>query len=318
MFTAFDLCSFLVTIGGLCANCMLLFFVRKETRHRRLIQCSILLMPLLLLGVNVSNLLHYLYGISQDSHVDVRSLLALSFPLMVTCLLVGACGWRLFHTRALFRFLSRAAVSAPVRLQRQVSSLCQRMGASPCQLLVLQLDRPVAFVSGLRRPTIVLSTWMLTHLDEQEVEMVLAHEVAHIARRDYLLVMLAKVIRDTFFYLSPLRIVYRQLQVEKEHWCDELACRVAPYPLALASALTKVWLYRAEQLAPERHAVALSLLDLNTFAQGRVQRLLTPAAPPVRTQRRCFSILALVACMIFLFVQCGNLILLIAVVTSAF
>ena len=88
----------------------------------------------------------------------------------------------------------------------------------------------------------LLSTWMVDHLDQQELEAVLMHELVHVRRRDYLLNWVALLLRDAFFYLPTSRIAYRQLHYEKELASDDLVAQSTKRPLALASALTKVWL----------------------------------------------------------------------------
>ena len=67
----------------------------------------------------------------------------------------------------------------------------------------------------------LLSTWMVDHLDQQELEAVLMHELVHAHRRDYLLNWVALLLRDAFFYLPTSRIAYRQLHYEKELASDE-------------------------------------------------------------------------------------------------
>ena len=89
----------------------------------------------------------------------------------------------------------------------------------------------------------LISTWMVDHLDQQELEAVLMHELVHVHRCDYLLNWIALLLRDAFFYLPTSRIAYRQLQHEKELACDDLVVQATKRPLALASALTKVWLH---------------------------------------------------------------------------
>ncbi|GHO95812.1 hypothetical protein KSF_058600 [Reticulibacter mediterranei] len=52
------------------------------------------------------------------------------------------------------------------------------------------------------------------------------HELEHVARRDYLIMFLATVLRDAFFYMPTSWIAYRQLQREKELVCDDLTVGV--------------------------------------------------------------------------------------------
>jgi hypothetical protein len=118
---------------------------------------------------------------------------------------------------------------------------------------------------------------MVSALDEQELETVLAHELAHHARRDHLLTWWALLLRDAFCYLPTSRLTYQQLRYEQELACDDLATQVTRQPLDLASALTKVWLYTLGD--PAQHEAVPTLTGTGAQMGGRIRRLFTPAVP---------------------------------------
>jgi beta-lactamase regulating signal transducer with metallopeptidase domain len=124
---------------------------------------------------------------------------------------------------------------------------------------------------------------MVEHLDQQELEAVLAHELEHVAQHDYLINWLAIVLRDAFFYLPTSRIAYRQFAYEKELACDDLAIRTTRRPLALASAITKIWLSLSE--GPPSPLVQ-SLVLTNESIEMRIERLLAKHAPDMSSQQR--------------------------------
>jgi len=57
---------------------------------------------------------------------------------------------------------------------------------------------------------------MLVHLDQQELEAVVCHELAHISAQDMLLIWIGTILRDAFFYIPMSHIAYRQFLLEKE------------------------------------------------------------------------------------------------------
>jgi Zn-dependent protease with chaperone function len=179
------------------------------------------------------------------------------------------------------RVVGRRGLSAGRELEGLVARLAARAGVPPPRVLVCTLDRPLALVCGLRRPTVLLSTWMPAHLDRPELEAVLAHELAHIARRDYLAAWLATVLRDAFCYLPASRIVQRQLQRERELACDDVAVAFTGRPLALASALVKVW---QPALGGPRLAPSPALVGDGAAFEERIARLLAAPAPSRDTQ----------------------------------
>jgi Zn-dependent protease with chaperone function len=141
--------------------------------------------------------------------------------------------------------------------------ICPR-GASVCVL-------------GFRRPTIVISRDVLTVLGDQELRAVLAHEIAHIRRRDYFLNWLGVVLRAVLFYLPPWPVAWQVLAEVREHRADRLAAAYTADPLTLASALIKVWRYTPGRLAP---GGAVGLLARPGRLEARIRRLLEP--PPGR------------------------------------
>src|SRR5262245_46845505 len=153
----------------------------------------------------------------------------------------GGAAWGVTRLGMMYHILARRSVSAAPALQRLVDHQAKQVKVSPPRARVCVFNRPLALTYGLRRPTLLFSTWLLENLDQRELEAVVAHELAHVARHDYLVVWLATILRDAFFYLPVCRAAYRQLQTEKEFACDDFAVGLTRRPLALASALAKVW-----------------------------------------------------------------------------
>jgi hypothetical protein len=98
---------------------------------------------------------------------------------------------------------------------------------------------------------------------------VVAHELAHLRRGDMRLAWLALWLRDTFCYLPISRQLYQQLRHDQELACDDLAVAVTGRPLALASALAKVWQHL---LTPP--LLIMTLTGVGTAFDERITRLL--------------------------------------------
>jgi len=125
---------------------------------------------------------------------------------------------------------------------------------------------------------------MREHLDNEELEAVLTHELIHLSRGDYLMNWVAIMLRDAFFYLPTSWRAYGQFSREKEMACDDLVVHVTRRPLALASALAKVWLHLTDG---SQMQLAQMLLRKNEEGMAnRVERLLSmtdtrvPTSPP--------------------------------------
>ncbi len=92
-----------------------------------------------------------------------------------------------------------------------------------------------------------------------------------------------RVLRDAFWYLPTSRVAYRQLEQDKEPACDDLAVGVTRRPLALASALTKVWLQAVDGSATPSFEFAHHLEGKHPQIVERIERLMVKRASSLAT-----------------------------------
>jgi len=86
---------------------------------------------------------------------------------------------------------------------------------------------------------------------------------------------------------------YRQLQQEKELACDDLALGATHRPLAMASALAKVWQHAVGGAPFAQCGTAQHLAEKDESINDRIERLLTTPGPVVSRQRSRISTLAM-------------------------
>ncbi len=169
--------------------------------------------------------------------------------------------------------LRRRLSPAPVHLQQCADDLASRAGVRPVPVLLLRAERPVAFTWGLIRSHLVLSTWMLENLDGEELEAVLAHELAHALGHDCRTIWLATLLRDATLFLPWTWRARRAVITGKELLADDAAVGMTGRPLALASAIAKVW--RKCLPGPSfSMGAAVQLSEAGTRLETRIERLL--------------------------------------------
>ena len=78
-------------------------------------------------------------------------------------------------------------------------------------------------VVGYFRPAILLPLCVVTGLPEAQLELILAHELAHIRRHDYLVNLLQTLVETLFFYHPAVWWLSRQIRNERENCCDDVA-----------------------------------------------------------------------------------------------
>ena len=131
-------------------------------------------------------------------------------------------------------------------IARELPKVAGAMGLPAPPILLLDRPAPVLLCAGVLRPTLVLSGGTLEMLDERELSAALAHEVAHLARRDAILGWLLIAARAVMFFNPVVQVVARRMVQEMEWRADDLAAAATGDPLALASGLVK--LFRAGEV----------------------------------------------------------------------
>lgn len=81
----------------------------------------------------------------------------------------------------------------------------------------------VPTVVGYLRPIVLLPASAVTGLSTEQLELVLAHELAHVRRHDYLVNLLQTSIEALLFYHPGMWWVSSQVRCEREYCCDDLA-----------------------------------------------------------------------------------------------
>ncbi|MHC4672798.1 MAG: M56 family metallopeptidase [Planctomycetota bacterium] len=169
------------------------------------------------------------------------------------------------------RIKQRYVQPAAVRWQAMVVNLSHRLKISrPVQLLSSSITKvPIAI--GWLKPVILLPASALTGLTPEQVQAILAHELAHIRRYDYLINLLQTVIETLLFYHPAIWWLSHRIRIERENCCDDLAVAVCGNKLTYARALTQAAQLRNASTHLAVAADGCSLLN-------RIQRLLKPSS----------------------------------------
>lgn len=150
--------------------------------------------------------------------------------------------WRAY---GLWRFNGLIAAAPEVRADRHrrihdiLSDLADKASIDKPKIVAAKTSA-APFTVGVAKPVIVLSPGLIESLSDNEMRAVLAHEMAHIARRDYLYHWLMVSLRDVLYFNPLTHLIYRRLNFEKEKACDRLASIFTREPLSLAKGLVRV------------------------------------------------------------------------------
>ena len=169
------------------------------------------------------------------------------------------------------RLANTNAQPANVQWQRVARRLSDALGLRRAVRLLESAAVEVPSVIGMLRPVILLPASTLTGLTPAQIEMVLAHELAHIRRHDFFVNLLQAVAETLMFYHPAVWWMSRRVRIERENCCDDMAVAVCGNPLQYAKALTRLEELRS---APSLLVAANggSLLDrIRRIAGGRAE-----------------------------------------------
>jgi bla regulator protein BlaR1 len=138
----------------------------------------------------------------------------------------------------------------------------------PVRLLgSLGIDTPM--LVGWLRPTILLPISMLSGFTPQQIELIIAHELGHVRRWDYLANVLQVVIETILFYHPIVHWISRDVREARESCCDDLVLALAEgSPVVYASALADL-----EELRLDTTVAAPALAASGGVLLTRIRRI---------------------------------------------
>ncbi len=128
----------------------------------------------------------------------------------------------------------------------------------------------VPMVIGYLKPVILLPVGLATSLPIDQIEAILAHEMAHIRRNDYLINLLKSLTEVVFFYHPAIWWISSMLETEREHCCDDTAIRICGNEKSLQTALLNLQEYEQNTIA-----LAPALFNNNYKLLNRIMRMKT-------------------------------------------
>lgn len=176
------------------------------------------------------------------------------------------------------RLKHRGIGRASAACEESFARLAKRIGVSRPARLYKSVLVEVPTVIGWLRPIVLVPVSAFTGLSQQQLDALLAHELAHVRRYDYLINLLQVVAETLLFYHPAVWWVSKQIRTEREHACDDLAVEACGDALLYARALAELETMRASD---ERN---LALAANGGSLISRIRRLVS--APRRDEQRR--------------------------------
>lgn len=206
-------------------------------------------------------------------------------PWFIWIVAIWFAGVLIFSIRPLlgWRMLSRLKRigTSPVsdEIAAALHRVSQRVGLGRATTVFQSTIAQVPIVIGYFKPVILLPVSVITNIPLKQLEAILAHELAHVQRHDFLVNLMQTCVEALFFYHPAVWWLSRQIRIEREHCCDDLVLRTMGNRVEYGRALLAI-----EELRGQPNMFALAATGGSLLA--RIRRIAS-AGPEHRA--RSFS-----------------------------
>lgn len=156
------------------------------------------------------------------------------------------------------------------RWQQSLEALKQRLKLDKTVRLMESLHVSMPITYGTLKPIILIPTSLITQLPPEQLEAIIAHELAHIKRYDYLVNLLQSALEILFFYHPVFWWINKTIREQRENACDDLAIGIGTRPTDLAHGLANV-LNHAHELNTE---MAMAFAKRHHPTLNRIKRIM--------------------------------------------
>ena len=212
-----------------------------------------------------------LYPSARAFHDDVMPWLVLAWFAGATIFWARLTGAWIVATR----MRSMLVRPAPREWQRRLDEIASRLRVLRPVKLIVSAVVQVPTVVGWLRPVVLMPVGALAGLPTEHIEALLAHELAHIRRYDYLVNILQSIAEALLFYQPAVWWISSQLRNERALCCDDEAVAISSDAFTYVRALAGLESCRPAHFNPALAASGGSLRE-------RIARLLGQPTRGVR------------------------------------
>ncbi len=203
-------------------------------------------------------------GGSWTSALDLRSFI----PVIVMAWIVGvlALSIRIAGGWVLVRRMRRQSARASAELAETVNRIARRARLARPVRVIESAIVEVPAVVGWLRPVLLLPASAVTGLSPEQLEAVIAHELAHVRQQDYLVNIFQTLAETLLFYHPCVWWLSNRIRAEREHCADDFAVTACGDAVLYAQALSN--------LETARAAAGLAVGAAGGSLSGRIKRIL--------------------------------------------
>ena len=182
-------------------------------------------------------------AVSTGSFSSLIEAIPATFPFIILIWLLGVFIITVRMTGGFIitqRLRNSCLYSVPEEIAERFRKLVDSMNIDKVIKICESTLIHVPVVIGYFKPIILLPFSAISHIPCDQIEAIVAHELAHIRRRDYLVNVFQSVTETLFFYNPVIWIINRRIRKERENCCDDLAVMYSGGILTYAKALASI------------------------------------------------------------------------------
>ena len=166
------------------------------------------------------------------------------------------------------RFSKRSTTDLPAIWAARIGKIAGKINLQKKIRTVKSLKVKVPMVTGWLRPVLILPASLLSGIPADQLEAIIAHELAHIKRNDYLVNIIQSLVEIIMFYNPAIWWLSKIMRRERENCCDDIALEAGTKSVVYAKALANM---QEISLSPPSPAVAIK--RNNNHLINRIKRI---------------------------------------------
>jgi bla regulator protein blaR1 len=172
--------------------------------------------------------------------------------------------------------------------------MCGRFGLFRPVRLLASANVATPMLIGWIKPVILLPLSMLSGFSPHQIELIIAHELGHVRRWDYLANLVQVVIETVLFYHPVVHWISRDVRNARENCCDDLVLSLAKgNPITYARALADL-----EELRHDLDVVAPALGAGGGILLARIRRIVGAEGHDTLPRNNAWPVLLAVAAVV--------------------
>jgi beta-lactamase regulating signal transducer with metallopeptidase domain len=211
------------------------------------------------------NLSGILYAINNFIHINLPYL-SLAYLVMLILLSIRYINY--FRHSLGLKLSGLSKIDPEFRLF--TASVARHLGIRKKVQVWLSAVVESPMVVGFIKPIILIPIATVNHLTTQQVESILLHELSHIKRDDYLVNLIVTINGIILFFNPFAHLLINNINIEREHSCDDMVLQFRYDPCLYASALLSL-----EKTRNQSYQMGISAIGKsNQLLLERVRRVI--------------------------------------------